>query len=137
VQDDRLVKDSSKPWADDSVEIYIDADGSRKTTYDGHNDFQLTYRMNDKQLSVSSNSAHQQVQGITQKMVKKANGYQLTTVIPWKTLKVTPSAGKKVGFDVQINDDDTGNNRDAKLSWNANSDVAWKNPQMFGQLVLQ
>ncbi len=137
VQDDRHVKDSSKPWADDSIEIYIDADGSRKTAYDGHNDFQLTYRMNDKQLSVSSNSAHQQVQGVTQKMVKKANGYQLTTVIPWKTLKVKPGVGKKVGFDVQINDDDTGNNRDAKLSWNANSDAAWKNPQMFGQLVLQ
>ncbi len=137
VQDDRLVKDSSKPWADDSVEIYIDADGSRKSSYDGHNDFQLTYRVNDRKLSVSSNSASQHIQGVKQKIIKQKNGYQLATTIPWKALKVKPFAGKKVGFEVQVNDDDTGNNRDAKLSWNANSDAAWKNPQMFGQLVLR
>ena len=137
VQDDRLVKDSSKPWADDSVEIYIDADGSRKSSYDGHNDFQLTYRVNDRKLSVSSNSASQYIQGVKQKIIKQKNGYQLATTIPWKALKVKPFAGKKVGFEVQVNDDDTGNNRDAKLSWNANSDAAWKNPQMFGQLVLR
>ncbi len=136
VQDDRQVKDSAKPWADDSVEIYIDADGSRKPTYDGKDDFHLTYRMNDKQLSVSSNSAHHQMQSVKRKMVRKPGGYELETVIPWKTLNIKPVAGRKLGFDVQINDDDTGRSRDAKLAWNANSDTAWKNPQMFGQLVL-
>ncbi|CAA6814812.1 MAG: cellulose-binding domain protein [uncultured Thiotrichaceae bacterium] len=136
VQDDRHIKDSSKPWADDSVEIYIDADASRSATYDGKNDFQLTYRMHDKQLSVGGNSASRNMRGVKQEMVKKADGYHLKTAIPWQALNVKPAAGRRVGFDVQINDDDTGNSRDAKLSWNANVDKAWKNPQMFGQLVL-
>jgi hypothetical protein len=136
VQDDRHVKDSVKPWADDSVEIYIDADGSRQAKYDGKNDFHLTYRLNDKKLAVSTNSAHQNVHGVKKEMIRKSGGYQLKTSIPWRALNVKPVAGRRVGFDVQINDDDTGKSRDAKLSWNANSDTAWKNPQMFGQLIL-
>lgn len=136
VQDDRQVRDSSKRWADDSIEIYIDADGSRMSTYDGKNDFHLTYRLYDKDFEVSSNSAQKQLKGVQQKMTKNAKGYQLKTAIPWQTLNMEPKAGNQVGFDVQINDDDTGRDRDAKLAWNANADTAWKNPQMFGQLVL-
>jgi hypothetical protein len=36
-----------------------------------------------------------------------------------------------------VNDDDNGSSRDAKVSWNANTDTAWKNPRVFGELVLE
>ncbi|MCK5727220.1 MAG: CBM9 family sugar-binding protein [Thiotrichaceae bacterium] len=135
IQDDKHVKDSKKAWADDSVEIYIDADASRLSSYDGKNDFQFTYRLYDRHLSLGG-SPLKLANGITHKMVKVKNGYQLATAIPWSTLKVRPTPGKRIGFDVQVNDDDTGRSRDGKIAWNANSDKAWKNPQMFGQLVL-
>ena len=136
ITDDRHIKDSSMPWADDSIEIYIDADGSRKTRYDGWNDFQLTYRLYDQKLTMGGSTPKGLINTVKHRMVKLANGYQLETTIPWTTLKVRPKNGHRIGFDIQVNDDDTGNQRDAKLAWNAKVDEAWKNPQMFGELVL-
>ncbi|RVU86243.1 hypothetical protein EOL70_01990 [Leucothrix sargassi] len=136
IVDDRHVKDSAKPWADDSIEIYIDADGSRKSRYDGWNDFQLTYRLYDQKLTVGGRTPPHKIHQIQHRMVKLATGYQLETTIPWSTLNVRPKHGHRVGFDIQVNDDDSGNQRDAKLAWNAKSDQAWKNPRMFGELVL-
>jgi hypothetical protein len=134
--DDRHVKDSAKPWADDSIEIYIDADASRKSRYDGWNDFQLTYRLNDQRLTLGGRTPSKKIHAVKHRMVKLPNGYQLETTIPWNTLNVRPKSGHRVGFDIQVNDDDSGDQRDAKLAWNARSDQAWKNPQMFGELVL-
>jgi len=136
IQDDKLVNDSDQPWADDSVEIYIDADGSRGETYDGENDFQLSFRMKDKAVSVGGSSPKRDLSALTHRMVKTANGYRLEATIPWSVLNVTPKAGMRMGFEVQVNDDDNGNQRDAKVSWNATSDTAWKNPQLFGELLL-
>ena len=136
ITDDRHVRDSAKPWADDSIEIYIDADGSRKSRYDGWNDFQLTYRLNDQRLTLGGSTPKNKIHAVKHRMVKVANGYQLETTIPWTTLNVRPKHGHVVGFDIQVNDDDSGDQRDAKLAWNAQTDQAWKNPQMFGQLVL-
>jgi hypothetical protein len=45
-------------------------------------------------------------------------------------------AGRAIGIDVQINDDDSGNERDGKLAWHAKNDQSWKNPQAFGKLIL-
>ena len=52
-------------------------------------------------------------------------------------MNIIPAAEHLIGFDIQINEDDNGDARDAKISWNANVDQAWKNPQFFGQLILQ
>lgn len=136
IVDDRHVKDSAKPWADDSIEIYIDADSSRKTRYDGWNDFQLTYRLHDQRLTIGGQTPSQKIHAVKHRMVKLANGYQLETTIPWTTLNVRPKNGHRIGFDIQVNDDDSGDQRDAKLAWNARTDQAWKNPQMFGELIL-
>jgi len=68
---------------------------------------------------------------------KIASGYQLEIAIPWTTLNILPKPEHTLGFDVQINDDDNGNLRDAKISWNAKVDEAWKNPEVFGQLILR
>ena len=68
---------------------------------------------------------------------KSPNGYQLNMSIPWTTLHIVPKAEHSIGFDVQINDDDNGNSRDAKISWNAKVDEAWKNPEVFGQIILR
>jgi len=136
ITDDRHVRDSQKPWADDSIEIYIDADGSRKSRYDGWNDFQLTYRLYDQKLTVGGKTPKNKIHAVRHKMVKLVNGYQLETTIPWSTLNVKPKHGHVVGFDIQVNDDDSGNQRDSKLAWNAKSDQAWKNPRMFGRMIL-
>ena len=135
--DDKFIRDSKAPWSDDSIEIFIDADGSRSKTFDGKNDFHFIYRWKDQNVSLSNTSPRRgRSLGIKQTMTRTDRGYTLETSIPWRTLGVKPVAGKNIGIDVQINDDDSGSGRDGKLAWHAKSDQSWKNPQSFGRLVL-
>lgn len=134
--DDKFVRDSKNPWGDDSIELYIDADGSRSSKYDGKNDFHFIYRWKDKNVNLSKSSPHKRNLGIQQTMTRTNKGYSLETAIPWHTLGVKPITGKSIGIDVQVNDDDTGNSRDGKLAWYAKNNDSWSNPRNFGQLVL-
>jgi hypothetical protein len=47
-------------------------------------------------------------------------------------LKAKCAPGVSIGFDVQVNDDDGGGQRDSKLAWNAVEDDAWQNTRAFG-----
>ena len=134
--DDKFIKDSKMPWSDDSIELFIDADGSRNAKFDGKNDFHLIYRWKDRNVNLSSNSPRRRTLGIKQTMTRTNKGYTLETSIPWSTLGVRPVAGKAIGIDIQINDDDSGKGRDGKLAWHAKNDKSWKNPRNFGKLVL-
>jgi uncharacterized protein YbaA (DUF1428 family) len=134
--DDKFVRDSRNPWGDDSIELYIDADGSRSSKFDGKNDFHFIYRWKDKSVNLSRNSPRKDNLGIQQTMTRTNKGYSLETAIPWKTLGVKPTAGNSIGIDVQVNDDDSGRERDGKLSWHAKNDNSWTNPRNFGRLVL-
>ncbi len=136
VADDNFIKDSDKPWSDDSIEIFIDADDSQLSSYDGKNDFQFMFRWKDYGVSASSKSPRRNLAGIKQKMIKTRKGYVLEASIPWRLLGMHPSVGQTIGIDVQVNDDDDGYERDGKLAWSAQQDIAWKNPSTFGQLVL-
>ena len=136
VSDDNFIKDSNTPWGDDSIEIFIDADGSRLASYDKKNDFMFMYRWKDYGIGLGKNSPRRNTGGIKQKMSKLHNGYVLETSIPWNVLGVRPMPGRSIGIDIQINDDDDGNQRDGKLAWKAKEDNSWNNPQLFGQLVL-
>jgi len=134
--DDKFVRDSKNPWGDDSIELYIDADGSRGSKFDGKNDFHIIYRWKDKTVNLSRNSPRKGNLGIQQTMTRTNGGYSLETAIPWTTLGVKPVAGKAIGIDVQVNDDDSGRDRDGKLAWHAKSNNSWTNPKSFGRLVL-
>ncbi len=135
--DDKFIRDSQAPWSDDSIEIFVDADGSRANKFDGKNDFHFIYRWKDNNVNLSNSSPRRgRSLGIRKTMTRTDRGYTLETSIPWSTLGVKPVAGKNIGIDIQINDDDSGKGRDGKLAWHAKNDLSWKNPQNFGRLVL-
>lgn len=134
--DDHFVRDSEMPWSDDSIEIFVDADGSRGNTFDGKNDFHFIYRWKDRGVNLSRNSPKKKRLGIQHTMTRNDGGYSLETAIPWSTLGVKPVAGRTIGIEVQINDDDSGKGRDGKLAWHSKNNNAWKNPQNFGRVKL-
>ncbi len=134
--DDRFVRDSAAPWSDDSIEVFVDADGSRNSSYDGRNDFHFIFRWRDDKVNLSQNSPRRPNIGILQTMNRTSNGYTLEASIPWSTLGVIPQRGSIIGLEVQVNDDDTGSDRDGKLAWFSRTDTAWKNPQNFGRMLL-
>jgi hypothetical protein len=134
--DDRFVRDSAVPWGDDSIELFVDADGSRNSRFDGRNDFHFIFRWRDHKVNLSQSSPRRADLGIQQSMTRHANGYTLEASIPWRTLGVIPQAGSIIGLEVQVNDDDTGSDRDGKLAWFSKNDNAWNNPQNFGRMLL-
>ncbi len=137
VVDDKIVQDSKEAWADDSIEIYLDMDNSRRKHFDGKDDVKLSYRMKDKKVFLDGVKSNTITNAITFTIKRMSKGYRLETSIPWKAFKIKPRNNQRLGFEVQINDDDSGKQRDGKIAWNAKVDKAWKNPQMFGELVLK
>ncbi len=137
IVDETHVSDSKQLWADDSIEIYIDADASRSESYDQFNDFHLSFQLGNSTIATGEKTPKDRIKNIKYSIKQVPSGYQFEAAIPWTTLNIVPGAEHSLGFDIQINDDDNGGARDAKISWNANRDVAWKNPRIFGQLILQ
>ncbi|RTZ63149.1 MAG: hypothetical protein DSZ29_07370 [Aquificaceae bacterium] len=136
VRDDKIVQDSKETWADDSIEIYLDMDSSRRKSFDGKNDIKLSYRMKDKKVHIDGIESKTISNAITFTMKPIPNGYRLETAIPWAVFKIKPRNNQRIGFEVEVNDDDSGKQRDGKIAWNAKVDKAWKNPKMFGEIVL-
>ncbi|MFN8416895.1 MAG: glycosyl hydrolase family 8 [Cytophagaceae bacterium] len=133
VNDNTLVNNSGTDvYNDDAVEVFFDIGNSKGTTY-GTNDVQYTFRWND--ATVTANNSRPTT-GITFSMVAKTGGYVLEARIPWSTLSGTPAVNQLVGFEVEVNDDDDGGNRDHKLAWNATVDDTWQNPSYMGTAKL-
>jgi hypothetical protein len=136
VTDDSLTNDSdSEMWYfDDCVEFFIDADNSKSDSY-GDNDAQYHFDW-DKNNPTMSQFQHGRLDGIEFAMITTENGYRTEIKFPWSTLGVEPSAGKKIGLDVHVNDDDDGGDRDSKLTWRGKEDNAWETPSVFGTAEL-
>jgi hypothetical protein len=131
VTDDVKIRDSgdNDPYNDDAVEVYIDFNNDKATTYSS-DDVQYTFRWNDNTVHVNpSDRSTSNIQFVT---VATSYGYILEARIPWTTLQGNPVTGQQMGVDFQINDDDDGGDRDGKLAWSASTDDAWQNPSLFG-----
>nr|HPM13486.1 sugar-binding protein [Bacteroidales bacterium] len=135
ISDEVLNNDSQNIYDDDAVEIYVDIQNDKATTY-GTNDVQYTFAWNDG-TTVGSLPSGRATTGITYSAVAKTGGYIVEARIPWSTLQGTPAIGQYLGFDFMINDDDNAGTRDGKLSWNAATDDAWQNPSLFGTAILR
>ncbi|HZL41896.1 MAG TPA: sugar-binding protein [Verrucomicrobiae bacterium] len=134
VRDDVLVSDFADGWMDDSVEIYIDADNSKSKQYDD-DDGQYLFIWNNGHPKMSRNRPGR-TNNIEFAMIKTEAGYCLEAKFPWATLGKKPVTGSKIGFEVKVNDDDDGGDRDTKISWHDEHDNAWKDPQVFGNAEL-
>ncbi|MBL7146297.1 MAG: hypothetical protein ISS76_18815 [Phycisphaerae bacterium] len=142
VNDDALTNDSGggdNKWNDDSVEIYVDGDNSKASSV-GANDHQYTFRWNNEELEVPSaihNGAPSLV-GVEYAVVTTADGYLLEVKLPWMSIMgkaATP--GQEIGFDVWINDDDDGTDRDSQISWYSTDGNGWQDPSVWAVAVLE
>jgi endo-1,4-beta-D-glucanase Y len=134
VTDNVKTNDSPEVYNDDAVEIYLDINNDKSTTY-GSDDFQYSFGYNDGTI-VTANPSSRATSNIEYQMVATNNGYIFEAKIPWATLAASPIAGKQIGFDFMLNDDDNGGERDGKIAWNASTDDAWQNTSIFGTAML-
>lgn len=135
VRDETLINDGPNFYDDDIVEIMIDGDHSRGSSYDGVNDFELGFRWNDPAIIRGANSAP--VPPNAQfSLAATGDGYVLEFRLPLAEIGVQPLDGYTFGLDIHVNDDDDGGPRDAKMAWFGVEDNAWIAPVYFSDATL-
>ena len=136
VEDNRFVANTPVPWNNDSVEVYLDADGSLNSQYDGRNDFHFIFDMANGKVALGKNSPPQERIAMNQRVIREGEGYVLEITLPWNAVGMSPRPGMRIGLDVHVNDNDGTPQRKGKLTWRAREDEAWRNPSLFGRVML-
>ncbi|WP_438446362.1 sugar-binding protein [Gorillibacterium sp. sgz5001074] len=130
VTDAELFNNSNEPYLDDSVEVYLDGNHNQGSVYDSF-DRQFIKGWNDSDLFESRGLKS----GVLHAWSAIPGGYSIELAIPWVSLGLTPAEGMLIGFDVAVNDEDTGNGRDSQIMWAGTGDN-WSNTSSFGELLL-
>jgi hypothetical protein len=134
-----LYNDSPEIWNDDAVEIFIDPTNSKLPYFDPNLHRQILVKYSPEgtspAVSVRGNSAG--IVSASKLVYSKIylGGYSIEVAIPWSNLGVTPISGKYMGFDISVNDDDNGGNRDSQIAWKGTFDN-WQNSSLWGTVML-
>ncbi|HXE80638.1 MAG TPA: endo-1,4-beta-xylanase [Vicinamibacterales bacterium] len=129
VTDPLLSDASANPWEQDSVEIFVDQNNAKTTSYQS-DDMQLRVNFENVQsfggsaTAADFTTATRQVDG----------GYHVEAAV---AMDAPLSAGMVIGFDFQVNDDGQVNGiRSSVKTWNDTTGRAFQDPSQFGVLRL-
>ncbi len=134
VKDDITRADGDDTWQNDSVELYLDMNHNKGSSY-GADDFQYRFAWSGEAVTTPEETTKGNVEGVSYKCIDTEEGYRIIAVLPWATLGKTPEAGMDIGFDVAMNDNDTGE-RATQIVWHSIDDKAWQYPDRFGTCIL-
>ncbi len=145
-------RDSVDPWQDDSVDIYIDGDNSKNQSYDGINDYQIIVPLLESSVNTVSNNSYF-VKGYN---ALRPGSFAFHTCdcgdekhtwefkLPLTSFDI--EVGRPFGFDIHMNIDNDGGERDEKWGWWHPSiagsgldyfDMTWKNPSYMATAILE
>lgn len=150
-----------KLWKDDSVELFFDGNNSQLTDYDGVDDFHITVNLQsspgvanasygtDPKITGSDQSAAVPGDFVFKAGLNKgpqpSDATRARTDIYEFRIKLSElniQLDVPFGIEVQFNDDDDGDTRDAKWGWrhpvgnDSSNDFTWQNPSFMGTAVL-
>lgn len=125
VKDDKIATESFDDWAQDSVEFFVDQNLS-KDLYDDDDGQYRTNADGSETFGASSKG-----ENYTSKVSKVEGGYIVEACI-----KIKAEAGKKIGFDVQVNNDPGSGFRGSIAKWNDATNNTWENMSDVGELEL-
>jgi len=136
------INDSERAYQDDSLEVMIDGDNSKGSTYDGVNDYMIQLRYNDSvanrfEWGDRGSRNDMEINYATNHLTRGAG------VAYYEVAINVASAGialdQMFGIEVQINEDDDGGDRDAKWSWAelTQEHRAYFDPSSFGEAMLR
>jgi endo-1,4-beta-xylanase len=126
--------DSALNWQDDSIEIYVDLNNAKTATYQA-DDFQINVPRlagnNVVGIGTGLNTG-----AVTVTRTSSASGYTLIIGIPWTALNnAAYPSGKTIGFDVAVNDDSDGGDRNSQIMLYGSANN-WNNTSQFGTLTI-
>ena len=123
-------------WNGDGVEIFFDGDNSKGETYDGVNDNQIRITIDDVEMADIDSSLP--IEGAAFKVLVTDLGYTVEAAFPLEALQISPSedADTVIGFEVQINDNDSAGGRETLGRWFSDDNDSWKSASLFGEAQL-
>jgi endo-1,4-beta-xylanase len=128
VTDGLLSNASSNPWEQDSIEVFVDQNNAKTTSY----------QADDGQYRVSYENEQSFRGGASADKIESAvqitdDGYVVELGIILDAIE--PQAGMLIGFDFQVNNDGNGNGlRDSVVLWNDPTHQSYQNTSRLGLL---
>ena len=151
---DPVHADSTDAFHDDSMALFLDGDASAGNVYDEVDDYSTYMPMTT--LSGEPNSDLGRVQsGLNSASLGVPDALRFAVCAcpseyAWEVALPLASIGAGpddvIGLEVQIDEDNDGENRDARFGWNnpslgdlgiGSTDFAWRDPSYFGRVHLQ
>ncbi len=130
VKDSVLNKDSSQAHEQDSLEVFIDENNHKSTSYE-EDDKQYRINYDNEQSFNGKKCVEENVKSATK---LTDDGYVVEAAFKWTD--ITPEVGVQVGLELQINDADDSGKRLGTLSWADKSGTGWSSPEVFGTILL-
>nr|WP_245987857.1 endo-1,4-beta-xylanase [Cohnella lupini] len=128
VSDAQLDKTSAAAYEQDSVEIFLDQNNEKTSSYQADDG---QYRVNfDNETSFNPTGIETGFASAT-----KVSGTNYTVEVKIPLTSVTPGNDKKLGFDVQINDAKDGA-RQSVAAWNDTTGTGYMDTSNYGELTL-
>jgi hypothetical protein len=135
VLDNTPRNDSSEPWNDDAVEVFLDLNNGKSNGYQG-DDFQIIVPRDESATNSPQGAANTGSMPVERS--SNGTGYKVKLTIPWSAIGAggDPPLGKTIGFDLAIDDDSDGGGRDSQLVVFGTPEN-YQNTSNFGQIELQ
>lgn len=120
----------------DSTEVVIDERNIKEGRNIEFNDTCGQWRVGAKENDLSGygpgfSAGYDRFQGAS---FVASNGYVVEMAVPFTELK--PMVGDKIGFEIQINDDNGAGSRTGIICWNSASGNSWQYTDVLGTVVL-
>jgi endo-1,4-beta-xylanase len=128
VKDELLSDKNSNPWEQDSVEVFIDQNNGKTTSYEADD---AQYRVNYRNVKSFNGGDEERFQSISRIVL---GGYWVQTAVPFTHIK--PETGLLLGFDVQINEADATGSRIGIRNWHNVTNLGYKDPSGLGIVKL-
>lgn len=123
----------------DSFELFFDGDNSKRSQAQGYDDNDMQIRFEWGDITIANLDGHNnpdKLLGIRYVQNKTEKGWVLEVAIPFSMLEIkNPTRGDVLGFEIQYNDNDTGE-RDAVARWFSENNECYMNASLFGTVKL-
>jgi endo-1,4-beta-xylanase len=136
VTDKKLSAASPNPWEHDSIEVFVDQNNGKTSSYEADDG---QYRINFENVrTVGGHATHDNYTSVTKNVYGPddiATGYIVEAAIELDM--IAPGNGTVIGFDLQVNNDDNGTGkRDSVWMWNDPTGKSYENTSRLGVIVL-
>ncbi|MCK4852999.1 MAG: T9SS type A sorting domain-containing protein [Bacteroidales bacterium] len=135
---------SDSPWGDDAVEFWLDLNNSKNSAYLPSETDEYQFIFSKGVTNTYMLHKHDLVEGLDWAWANTQTGYIFEIEIPWLTSlewkdrfgTLMPDFGHKMGFEIHVNDDDDGADREANIGWFYEEDQAWTDPSTLGDMKM-